>query len=136
MSVTGRYIDVTAADISLAKQRESMRCVVSMAIARQVVGAENVMVDIATVRWTDRPNRLRLAYVTPASVARYVLAFDQGHNIGPFRFRLDHLAWTRPMRSRSDPKRWRNEDSGRSTDEPPRTRLLTHRRFGIRSVPE
>lgn len=79
-------VEVTAADIARAHVADSYRCVVAQAIARTLPGATRIEVDIQTIRFTL--NGERLIYLTPYTAAGYVVAFDAGDKIHPFRFQL------------------------------------------------
>lgn len=79
-------IDVTADDISRSHARDSYRCVVAQAVARTIPDATRIDVDIQTIRFTHHGERQ--AYLTPYTVAGYVVAFDAGEEIHPFRFQL------------------------------------------------
>jgi len=79
-------IDVTAEDIAKAHVGDSYRCVVAQAIARQVPNARRIEVDVQTIRWSDQEGRH--VFLTPFTAAGYVVAFDAGDEIHPFRFQL------------------------------------------------
>jgi hypothetical protein len=79
-------IEVTAEDIAKAKVGDSFNCVVAQAIARQISDARKIEVDLQTVRWSDQNGRH--VFLTPYSVAGYVIAFDAGDKLHPFRFML------------------------------------------------
>lgn len=79
-------ISVTQADIDRAITKNSAKCVVVQAIARTLPTATRIEVDTQTVRFTIDGERY--AYLTPYSVSGYVIGFDAGDSIHPFRFRL------------------------------------------------
>lgn len=79
-------IAVTQADIDRALQSNSSKCVVAQAIARTLPDATRIDVDTQSIRFTI--NGERYAYLTPYSVQGYVVGFDAGDEIHPFRFRL------------------------------------------------
>lgn len=79
-------VDVTQEDIDAARRKDSMRCVVAQAIARTFPKAARISVDIHSIRFTDGAKRY--TYLTPPAVERYIVAFDAGDEIHPFRFRL------------------------------------------------
>ena len=87
--MTDRYfanVDVTQYDIDRARVNDSSRCVVATAIARAIPGASRISVDVQTIRFTLGGERF--VYLTPPAVTGYVIAFDAGEAIHPFRFRL------------------------------------------------
>jgi hypothetical protein len=79
-------VAVTQSDIDRALQSNSAKCVVAQAIARTLPDATRIEVDTQTIRFTLGAERY--AYLTPYSVTGYVIAFDAGDEIHPFRFRL------------------------------------------------
>lgn len=79
-------IEVTQADIDRARRQDSYRCVVVQAIARTVPNAHGITVDTQTIRFTVDGERRQ--YLTPAGAAMYVVAFDAGDKLEPFRFRI------------------------------------------------
>lgn len=93
-------VDVTAADITKAYVNDSYRCVVAQAIARQLPGARKIEVDLQTVRWSDDDGRH--VFLTPYSVAGYIVAFDAGEELHPFRFQLRNPVPVAQKRARSE----------------------------------
>jgi hypothetical protein len=82
-----RYnLEVTDSDIEKARIGDSFKCVVSQAIARQVPNAHHIEVDTQTVRWSDEDGRH--VFLTPYEIGGYVVAFDAGDELHPFRFHL------------------------------------------------
>lgn len=79
-------VDVTQEDIDKAFRNNSARCVVAQAIARTFPKAHHIGVDMHTIRFTDGGKRY--TYLTPPKVEGYVVAFDAGDTIHPFRFGL------------------------------------------------
>jgi hypothetical protein len=80
-------VDVTADDVAQALKKASGKCAVAVALARTLPNAHHIEVDIQTVRWSDETGRH--VYLTPWAVQGYIVAFDGGDEIHPFRFRLD-----------------------------------------------
>ena len=79
-------VEVTAQDIEKAHVNDSYKCVVAQAVARQIPNARKIEVDIQTIRWSDENGRH--VFLTPYSVAGYIVAFDAGDELHPFRFQL------------------------------------------------
>ena len=79
-------MDVTEKDIDQALVKNSSRCVVATAIARSIPGANRIQVDVQSIRFSLEGERH--VYLTPYAVAGYVVAFDAGDDIHPFRFQL------------------------------------------------
>lgn len=78
---------VTQEDIDKAWRNNSSKCVVAQAIARTIPHATRVDVDVQTVRFTDSEG-VRRVYLTPMAVEKYVIDFDAGDPIEPFKFGL------------------------------------------------
>lgn len=81
-------INVSDEDIEAALPKQSQHCMVKLAISRDVPAATHVLVDIQTIRWTDKTKGLRYTYLTPAKVIAIMLAWDEGYKPKPFSFRL------------------------------------------------
>jgi hypothetical protein len=79
-------IEVTQDDIDRAHVKDSYRCVIATALARQIPEASRIEVDVQTIRFTRDGERL--IYLTPYTAAGYVVAFDAGDEIEPFSFTL------------------------------------------------
>jgi hypothetical protein len=86
-------IEVTPLDIEKAERNNSYQCVVAQAIARSVPDAHHILVDLRTIRFSLSDRRLQ--YLTPATVSQYVVDFDAGDELGPFRFSLSRPRVTR-----------------------------------------
>jgi hypothetical protein len=79
-------ITVTDPLIAKAKAANSHQCAIAQSVGMSVEGASHIMVDTATIRFTVGESRFY--YYTPASVQRFVLDFDGGKKVEPFRFQL------------------------------------------------
>lgn len=99
-------IEVTRRDIDQAMSKASSRCVVATAIARSIPTASRIDVDIQSIRFTVAGERF--AYVTPYSVQGYIVSFDAGDEIEPFKFRLDE-------EKSINVRQTRKTDAGRAT---------------------
>jgi hypothetical protein len=102
-------VRVTQADIDQATVNNSSRCVVATAIARSIPDATRVSVDVQAIRFTSGGKRH--TFLTPPTVAGYVVAFDAGEELRPFRFvlRSDQHMVVRPKKPPLTP-------AGRTTD--------------------
>jgi flagellar biosynthesis GTPase FlhF len=96
-------IEVTAEDIAKAHVNDSYRCVVAQAIARQIPDAHRIEVDIQTIRWSDKTGRH--VYLTPYAAAGYVVAYDAGEEMHPFRFMLKNPVPTVQRRANTEAAR-------------------------------
>ena len=82
-----RYsVQVTQREIDKAEPKQSGLCMAAMAIKRTIPDARNVDVDLRTIRFTLAGERH--IYLTPYSVSGYVIAYDAGDDVHPFRFTL------------------------------------------------
>ena len=80
-------IEVTQEDIDKAEPKKSGRCVVARAIARTIPEARRIEVDVQSVRYSADGERH--VFMTPYPVTGYIVAFDAGEEIEPFKFRLN-----------------------------------------------
>jgi hypothetical protein len=83
-------VEVTQEDIEKADPKKSGRCVVARAIARTIPDAHRIEVDVQSIRYTQDGERH--IFFTPYPVTGYIVAFDAGKEIHPFRFRLNEAA--------------------------------------------
>jgi hypothetical protein len=91
-------IEVTEKDIARAHQNDSYKCVVAQAIARNIPDAHRIEVDTQAIRFTRTSTQQRYVYLTPYAVQGYVIAFDAGEKIEPFRFGLNERGLLRAKR--------------------------------------
>jgi len=59
---------------------------IAEAIKRDHPHYERVMVDLATIRWSNPTTNKRYVALTPESAAYGLVEFDQGHEVEPFAF--------------------------------------------------
>lgn len=81
-------VEVTQRDIDHGIRGDSSRCMVAVALARAVPQCTRPEADTQTIRFTDADGE-RWAYITPPIAAQYVVDFDAGDVIKPFKFTLD-----------------------------------------------
>jgi hypothetical protein len=81
-------ITVTQEIIETSIKRESQHCPIAETIAATVPRATNVLVDTATIRWTDPDKGLRYIYLTPIVAREAIFAIDRGDPVEPFAFYL------------------------------------------------
>ena len=81
-------VEVSKEDFDKGVTRDSNRCAVKQAVARQIPGAKRVEVDLQTIRFSI--DEERFVYLTPWQVAEYIIAFDAGDEdkLHPFSFQL------------------------------------------------
>lgn len=149
-------INVLDDDINRAIPRSSRHCMIEYAIEHDVPNASRPIVDIQTIRWTDKTKGLRYTFITPAKILALMLAWDEGHKPKPFSFRLrgaqitssrtvvkrkgktttkrtHQLGRRRPVIAKGDgKKRMRPTIIGGTP--PPLTRFQNNRVFGSRTL--
>lgn len=94
-------VDVTAEHIRDGRKRNSRACMTAQAVidicAARGVKADNVHVDLQTIRFSDLAKRQRYVYLTPQIVQRSIVRWDQAEKnkgvdptevVPPFTFRL------------------------------------------------
>lgn len=81
-----REIEVEQQHIDDALKGDSHSCMIAEAIKEQIPGAKKVVVDIATIRWTDTIKNRRIICLTPMKAQEGLVAFDRGFKPPPFRF--------------------------------------------------
>lgn len=87
-------VNVTEGDIAKATRGNSHACAVAIAVARAFPDVTRINVDMQTIRFTVDGERL--VYLTPYRAQLYIIAFDAGDELEPFRFVLrDPLAYKR-----------------------------------------
>src|SRR5262245_19659791 len=94
-------VEVTQADIDEAHVGDSFHCVIATAISRQIPNARKIEVDLQTIRWSDENGRH--SFLTPYSAAGYIVAFDAGEEIHPFRFQLRDAVQTAQKKAKTEP---------------------------------
>jgi len=79
-------VDITQELIDRAIRAHSAQCVVAVGIARKLPDATRIDVDLRSIRFTRK--EIRYVFLTPPSIQQYIVDFDAGDKIFPFRFRL------------------------------------------------
>lgn len=81
-------VQITEDIINNSVQEDSGHCMIADGIRKVLPLAQYISVDVATIRFTDPEKQLRYTYLTPVSVQRPIVQFDQGQRPEPFRFTL------------------------------------------------
>lgn len=81
-------IHVTETIIARAEVANSSHCMIADAIREANPAWTNVVVDLQTIRVTDRQERKRYIFFTPLLLQQQLLRFDQGTRIPPWSFRM------------------------------------------------
>lgn len=81
-------VNVTAAIMTHARERDSAHCMIAMAIRDVVPQMTSIAVDLQTIRFSDPEAGYRYSYLTPRIAQEALIDFDQGVMPEPFSFRL------------------------------------------------
>lgn len=88
MAYSALKVSVTQPLIERATQRDSRHCMIAEAITAARPEFQRVMVDLATIRWTNPRTGKRYIALTPEKAAVALVAFDQGEEVEPFDLNL------------------------------------------------
>lgn len=88
--------------IETAAVRNSSHCMIADAVKASVPWATNVLVDLQSIRMTDKERGLRYSYLTPRYAQLALIKFDQGQK--PRAFKME-LAGGAVRRARHYPRR-------------------------------
>jgi hypothetical protein len=88
---------VTPELVERATERDSRHCMIAEAIKEAHPHFRNILVDLATIRWTNPRTAKRYVCLTPEPAAQALVAFDQGEPIEPFTFNA-HVIQATPTR--------------------------------------
>lgn len=89
-------IKVTKHHVSEAIRKNSHHCMIAEAIKEQVEGAQQIMVDLQSIRWTDARLGVRYFYFTPPQAQQALLKFDKGEEVPQFDLELRQPTMVRP----------------------------------------
>jgi hypothetical protein len=81
-------ISVTKEHVDNGKVKDSQSCMIADAIKQACPKAQYIMVDLQSIRFTDKAKRKRYIYLTPAVAQHNLIRFDQGDSVKPFTFSL------------------------------------------------
>jgi hypothetical protein len=81
-------IEVSKDIINAAKPGDAAHCMIAESIRAEYPAARWVLVDLQSIRFTDRGKGSRYIYMTPRAVQRRVVNFEQGVKPAPFSFLL------------------------------------------------
>lgn len=88
------HVVVTPELITRATQRDSRHCMIAEAIVTARPDFRNVMVDLATIRWTNPRTGRRYVALTPEVAGDRLVKFDQGEPVEPFEFNVEAIQST------------------------------------------
>jgi len=75
---------VTKEVIETSKTQSSSHCMIAEAIRAAYPGAQQISVDLQTIRFSDPVKRLRYVYLTPRTAQVPIVYFDQGYTPDEF----------------------------------------------------
>jgi hypothetical protein len=81
VKISKQYIDA-------AKPGDASHCMIAEGLKAEYPDARWVLVDLQSIRFTDRQKGFRYVYMTPRQVQRNLLNFDHGSKPAPFSFLL------------------------------------------------
>lgn len=81
-------VTITPELVERATQRDSRHCMIAEALKEANPHFQQILVDLATIRWTNPRTKKRYVCLTPEKAASALIAFDQAAPIEPFSFRL------------------------------------------------
>lgn len=105
MDLRTRYtVKVSLDDLTNGKMGDSFKCMFSRGLAKTIPDASSINVDTQSVVFSvpHEGELVRLTYLTPPVLQAYVIAFDAGEELWPFRVTLKdpHLT-RRPKRAKA-----------------------------------
>jgi hypothetical protein len=83
-------VKVETRHITSAVKADASHCPIAQAIKEKFPKARWVMVDLQSIRWTDRSEGVRYKYLTPLPAQKALLKFDSGHDLDSFIVALGH----------------------------------------------
>jgi hypothetical protein len=81
-------VTVPEEKIVAAKPGDAAHCMIAESVRTVYPNARWVLVDLQSIRFTDRKKGFRYIYMTPRLVQRKLINFDQGAKPSPFSFLL------------------------------------------------
>jgi hypothetical protein len=81
-------IQVSKDTINAAKPGDAAHCMIAESVRAEYPAARWVLVDLQSIRFTDREKGFRYIYMTPRAVQRRLINFEQGVKPAPFSFLL------------------------------------------------
>lgn len=130
-------IQVERKHIEQGIARDSRHCMIADAIKQRIPSAQYIMVDVQSIRFSDKEEGIRYVFFTPARAQANLLKFDQGDpSLKPFTFELREAAKMRAVG-------WRGQRAaGASRKSKPRKKATKkapavaykERQFGLRKM--
>lgn len=112
---------VTPELIDRATQRDSRHCMIAEAIKATRPDWQNIIVDLATIRWTNPRTGKRYICLTPEICGERLVDFDRGNPVEPFTFNIEPVQVTPVVRREATETRAEARAAGRKH---PRQRRL------------
>jgi len=97
-------LTITSANIEESIRNDANHCMIATAIKEKIPTARWVLVDLQSIRWTDRVAGQRFVCLTPKPAQRALLDYDKGLDVKPFNFTLP-APQTKPITKRPKTKK-------------------------------
>jgi hypothetical protein len=144
-------IDVSQANIDEGVRHSGSHCMIREAIHDKYPNARNILVDLQTIRFTDKKEKLRYIWLTPRTALVSLIRWDDGIKLKPFHFRLTEGQVVSARTRGSDGKEKPHHNLGKKTirlhkrahkqrpnivggKPPPLHKFSQRREFGLRSI--
>lgn len=122
-------LTITSTHIDNAIRSDANHCMIAEAIKEKIPAARWVLVDLQSIRWTDRTAGRRFIYMTPRPAQKALLAFDKGLPVNPFHVTLP-APESRPIPPRK-PRKAKGEEALRALE-----RLVKGKSKKAKAAPE
>lgn len=114
---------------------DSHHCMIADALQAVVPEARFIMVDLQSIRFTDKERGLRYIFLTPPVAQQALLDFDKGKRVAPFEFTMSQGHTKTLKKDRTDENeanRKRSAGKKRVYTRGGPVRLKREREFGLR----
>lgn len=82
--------------IDTAVRRDSRHCMIADGIKEAIPGAQYILVDLQSIRYSMPGEQKRYLHLTPLKAQRALIEFDRGKKVKPFSFTLPPVFSSRP----------------------------------------
>lgn len=98
-------VTVSKEHIENGVEKNSQHCMIADAIKAACPKAQYIMVDLQSIRFSDKSKKKRYVYMTPAIAQHNLIQFDQGNPVKPFTFSLTTPAKATAMQGKHTTER-------------------------------
>jgi hypothetical protein len=135
-------IRIDRTHIANAIKGDASHCMIAESIREKFPQARWVLVDMQSIRWTDRVQGKRYKYLTPRLAQHALLKFDRGEPVQPFSIGLSapivraihpltHRAVKKPSKAKG-----KKPNTARYKHKKIASEAATVRKFGLRGLVE